>query len=119
MKRGEVWLINLDPTIGAEIRKKRPAVIVNVDSIGILPLKVIVPITQWKERYKQAPWMVLLNPNSENNLDRPSCADTFQIRSVSYRRFVERLGKVNLDNMKEIELALLRILGIQNKARKA
>jgi mRNA interferase MazF len=60
MLRGEVWFINLDPTIGAEIRKTRPAVIVNDDAIGILPLKVIVPITDWKEHYKVAPWMVKL-----------------------------------------------------------
>lgn len=39
MRRGEVWLINLDPTVGAEIKKTRPAVIVNDDAIGILPLK--------------------------------------------------------------------------------
>ncbi|MBU0732774.1 MAG: type II toxin-antitoxin system PemK/MazF family toxin, partial [Proteobacteria bacterium] len=45
MLRGEVWLINLDPTLGSEIKKTRPAVIVNDDAIGILPLKVIVPIT--------------------------------------------------------------------------
>ena len=37
MKRGEVWRINLDPTIGAEIKKSRPCVIVNHDAIGILP----------------------------------------------------------------------------------
>jgi mRNA interferase MazF len=46
MQRGEVWLINLDPTIGAELRKTRPAIIVNDDAIGILPLKVIVPVTE-------------------------------------------------------------------------
>ena len=45
MRRGEVWLINLDPTVGSEIKKTRPAVIVNDDAIGILPLRVIVPIT--------------------------------------------------------------------------
>ena len=39
MRRGEVWLINLDPTIGAEIKKTRPAVIVNDDAVGILPRK--------------------------------------------------------------------------------
>jgi mRNA interferase MazF len=44
MFRGEVWRINLDPTIGAEIRKTRPVIIVNDDDIGILPLKIIVPI---------------------------------------------------------------------------
>ncbi len=46
MQRGEVWLINLDPTVGAEITKTRPAVIVDDDAIGVLPLKVIVPVTE-------------------------------------------------------------------------
>ena len=50
-RKGEIWLINLDPTIGAEIRKTRPAVIVSEDAISILPLRVIVPLTDWKERY--------------------------------------------------------------------
>jgi len=40
MKQGEIWLINLDPTIGAEINKTRPAVIINDNQLGILPLKV-------------------------------------------------------------------------------
>jgi hypothetical protein len=39
MRRSEVWLINLDPTVGAEIMKTRPAVIVSDDAIGVLPLK--------------------------------------------------------------------------------
>ncbi len=55
MKQGEVWLRNLDPTIGAEIKKTRPAVIVNADSLGKLPLKIIVPITDWKDKYSVAP----------------------------------------------------------------
>ena len=37
MKRGEVWLVNLDPTIGAEIKKTRPAVIISSDLVGVLP----------------------------------------------------------------------------------
>ena len=55
MRRGEVWLINLDPTVGSEIKKTRPAIIVNDDAIGVLPLRVIVPITAWQERYAIAP----------------------------------------------------------------
>ena len=46
MRRGEVWFINLDPAVGAEIRKSRPAVIVNDDAVGVLPLRVIVPLTE-------------------------------------------------------------------------
>ncbi|MFH1116468.1 MAG: type II toxin-antitoxin system PemK/MazF family toxin [Pseudomonadota bacterium] len=75
MRRGEVWLINLDPTIGAEIRKTRPAVIVNEDSIGSLPPKIVVPVTEWKDRYNVAPWMVRVEPDAENGLEKPSAAD--------------------------------------------
>ncbi|GHT63373.1 hypothetical protein FACS1894110_01040 [Spirochaetia bacterium] len=46
MKQGEVWKVELDPTIGAEIKKTRPAVIINDDDMGALPLKLIVPIVQ-------------------------------------------------------------------------
>jgi mRNA-degrading endonuclease toxin of MazEF toxin-antitoxin module len=57
MNRGEIWLVSLDPTVGAEIKKIRPAVIVNDDNIGILPLKVIVPITEWNATYASLPWL--------------------------------------------------------------
>lgn len=68
MKQGEIWLINLDPTIGAEIRKTRPAIVVNDDSLGRLPLKIIVPITDWKDRYQVAAWMVKIAPEATNGL---------------------------------------------------
>ena len=51
MHQGEIWLIDLEPTIGAEINKTRPALIINDNGLGKLPLKVIVPITGWKEQY--------------------------------------------------------------------
>lgn len=113
MQRGEVWLINLDPTIGAEIKKSRPAIIVNDDAIGILPLKVIVPVTEWKEHYTAAPWLVRLLPNSENGLEKPSAADAFQIRSVSQQRFVRRLGRLSDAALKAIAEALCVVLSIR------
>jgi mRNA interferase MazF len=64
MKQGEIWLINLDPTIGAEMSKTRPAVIINDDQLGKLPLKIIAPITDWKEHYGMAPWMIAINPST-------------------------------------------------------
>jgi mRNA interferase MazF len=45
MNQGDIWLINLDPTVGAEIKKTRPAIIVNDNTLGRLPLKIIVPLT--------------------------------------------------------------------------
>jgi mRNA interferase MazF len=112
MRRGEVWLINLNPTIGAEIKKTRPAVIVNDDAIGILPLKVIIPITEWKDRYAIAPWMVRLEPNESNQLDKVSAADAFQVRSVSQQRFVRQVGVLSRDVMSEINSALSIVLGL-------
>jgi mRNA interferase MazF len=43
--RGEVWLVNFDPAVGGEIRKLRPALIISLDTIGRLPLRLVVPIT--------------------------------------------------------------------------
>lgn len=113
MRRGEIWLINLDPTVGAEIRKMRPAVIVNNDAIGVLPLKVIVPVTDWKDRYRIAPWMVELLPNPQNGLSKPSAADAFQVRSVAQERFVRSLGEVTPSKMEQITGALAIVLRIQ------
>jgi len=113
MNRGDIWLINLDPTVGAEIKKKRPAVIVNDDAIGILPLKVIVPITVWKARYSVAPWMVRLEPDAETGLDKTSAADAFQVRSVSQERFIQLMGRLSDHAMKKITIALAEVLSIE------
>ena len=42
------WLVSLEPTIGSELQKTRPAIIVNDNTLGKLPLKIIVPLTDWK-----------------------------------------------------------------------
>jgi mRNA interferase MazF len=112
MLRGEVWLINLDPTVGAEIRKTRPAVIVSDDSIGVLPLKVIVPITEWKEHYGVAPWLVRLDPGADNGLEKTSAADAFQVRSVAQQRFVRRIGVLGPEDMRRIGEALVVVLNV-------
>ncbi len=112
MKRSEVWLLNLDPTVGAEIRKTRPAVIVNDDGLGVLPLRVIVPVTDWKDRYASAGWMVKVDPDALNNLSKPSGVDCFQVRSVSQDRFIRKLGQLEDGKMRQIERALAVVLKI-------
>lgn len=114
MKQGEIWVINLDPTVGAEIKKTRPAIIVSDDSLGKLPLKVIVPITDWKDRYEVAPWMIKIEPNSKNGLTKESSADCFQVRSVSQERFVKKIGCIADKTQDEIKFALSRVLSIEN-----
>ena len=114
MKQGEIWLINLNPTIGAEIKKTRPAVIVNDNSLGKLPLKIIVPVTDWKERYEVAPWMIKIKQNSKNGLKKDSSADCFQVRSVSDQRFVKKIGTISDELIEEIKIGLSRVLSIEN-----
>jgi mRNA interferase MazF len=110
MQRGEIWLVNLDPTIGSEIRKTRPAVIISSDLVGILPLKVIVPFTDWKDRYDQAPWMVRVDSNEQNGLSKPSAADALQIRSVSQQRLVKKLGILSPVQVAKIIQAVMTVL---------
>ncbi len=112
MKQSEIWLVNLDPTIGAEIQKKRPAIIVNDNTLGKLPLKIIVPLTDWKDRYDVAPWMVKISPEGANGLTKVSAGDCFQIRSVAEERLVKYLGVVNEEQMEQIKKALLLVLNL-------
>ncbi len=112
MKQNEIWLINLDPTIGAEIKKKRPGIIVNDDSLGKLPLKIIVPLTDWKEKYEIAPWMIRIEPDPQNKLNKVSAADCFQVRSISQKRFVKMIGIVSESVMNEIRTGLSKVLSI-------
>ena len=110
MRQGEIWEINLSPTVGAEIKKKRPAVIINDDAIGILPLKVIVPITEWKDRFQGAIWLVRIEPDNENKLMKPSAIDTFQLRSVSTKRFLRKTGSVSPNVLDEIKTAIKAVI---------
>lgn len=115
MKQGEIWLINLDPTVGAEIKKTRPVIIVSDDLLGKLPLKIIVPVTDWNDRYEIAPWMIKLDPNQKNGLTKESSADCFQIRSVSQERFIKKIGTISRTIMDEIKIGLSRVLSIENE----
>ena len=113
MKQGEIWLVSLDPTIGSELKKTRPAIIVNDNTVGRLPLKIIVPLTDWKDRYEQAVWMVKVEPDRQNKLTKTSSADCFQVRSVSEERLIKKLGQVDIAIMDDIRTGLAAVLNIE------
>lgn len=113
MNRGEIWWINLNPTIGQEIQKTRPCVIVSDDNIGILPLRVVVPLTDWKDRYSSAEWMVRIEKDDDNQISKTSAVDCFQVRSLSVDRFVEKVGVLSNETMTQIEKALAIVLKIE------
>ena len=113
MKQKEIWVIKLDPTVGAEINKTRPCVILNDDSIGALPLKIIAPITDYKESYKNVPWMIKINPDKTNNLNKSSVIDTFQLRSVTEERLIRKIGIIDQTTFLKSLEAIKIVFGIE------
>ena len=111
--RGEIWRVNFDPTIGAEIKKTRPAVVISSDAVGKLPLKLTVPITTWDEAFARNFWHIRIEPDALNHLSRPSAADTLQVRCVDRQRFVDRMGRVSPAVLEEIVSAVAAVIEYQ------
>ena len=105
-QRGEVWLVNFDPTLGTEIRKIRPAVVISSNNIGILPIKLVAPITDWKDWYQGNLWHIKLNPNSDNGLSKDSSVDTLQLRGVDLQRFIRKLALLASTSLSRTRCAL-------------
>ena len=110
-KRGEVWDVNFDPTQGAEINKTRPAVVISEDSMGRLPLRIVVPITGWNSNYAGYPWLVGLAPTARTGLAKESGADAFQVKSVSENRFVRKRGVLTASQLEDIAAAIAICVG--------
>ena len=105
IKRGDIWLVNLDPTIGYEIRKARPAVIIQND-IGnkYSPITIIAPVTS-QNIDKIYPIEVLLTKEN-SGLDIVSKVLLNQIRAIDKRRLTKKLGSVNAEIIEKINEAL-------------
>jgi len=110
IKRGDIWVVNLDPTVGAEIKKARPAVVVSSDAIGVLPIKLVAPITEWKEHLANNLWHVKIIANSSNGLLKDSAVDTLQLRGLDSGRFVRKLGEVSSTEIRMIVAAVAAVI---------
>lgn len=93
VKRGEIYLINLDPTISSEVQKTRPCVVVSPDEINqYIRTIVIAPMTTKQKNYKSR---VVINFNGKQGqimLD--------QIRTIDKRRLISKLGKLSVKDLK-------------------
>ena len=110
-RRGEVWLVDFDPAVGAELRKLRPAVVMSVESVGRLPLRIVVPVTGWQERYAAFPWFVRLPATRASGLTKASGADAFQVKSLGEERFRQRLGVLTDAQLDAIAAAVALCIG--------
>ncbi len=112
-QRGEIWLVNFDPTVGTEIRKTRPAIVISSDAAGRLPIKLIAPITDWKDYFTPNFWHVRIDPNANNGLTKVSAVDTLQLRGMDLQRFIRKLGQISPTKMTEITLAIVTLIEYQ------
>ena len=102
-KRGEIWLVDLDPTLGEEMQKTRPVVVSSSDDLDTgLELKVTVPVTGWKEMFENHGWFAKLAPNKTNGLAKTSAVNGLKIRGISMKRFKSRLGKTSTEELADI-----------------
>lgn len=98
MKRFEVWLVNLDPAIGSEIKKTRPAVIVSPDELNShLQTVVVVPLTTGRSY----PFRI-----STKVQGKPGVAAIDQIRTVDRRRLVKKISTLRTPTAERILEAL-------------
>lgn len=110
-ERGAVFLVNFDPTIGAEIRKTRPALVIQNDVANEhSPITIVAAITS---KYDDTlyPTEVLM-PADEGGLKQDSVVLLNQIRSIDRQRLVRKLGKVKPSTMEKIDSAIKISFGL-------
>ena len=109
IRRGEVWDINFDPQVGAEISKVRPAVVLDVGSAR-LGLRIVAPITAWHPEFSSDVSKIHLAASPASGLTKPSAADTYQIKSLSVQRFIRRRGQLSPAIVDDIAAAVALLI---------
>jgi mRNA interferase MazF len=108
--RGDIYLVNLDPTIDSEINKTRPALIISNDINNQAAETVtVIPITSSTERIY--PFEAYI-PSQESGLHKDSKAKCNQIRTIDKRRLARAIGKLSSAMLEEVEKAMLIHLGV-------
>jgi mRNA interferase MazF len=111
VRRGEVYLVDLDPTVGSEIKKTRPAVVIQNDTANRWsPITIVAAISSQRgdPRY---PTEVNVDP-PEGGLTSHSVVLLNQVRSIDKERLVRRLGALTEATMQQVDEALLISLGL-------
>lgn len=105
IRRGDLLSVNLDPVVGREIGKTRPAVVVQND-VGnrLSPTLIVVPVTAWTAKKAGLPFCSEIPEGA--GLEKRSLANAAQVRTVDRRRVVEVLGQLTAPCIEELNRAL-------------
>lgn len=110
-RRGDIYLVDFDPTRGAEIQKTRPALVLQNDIANrYSPITIVAAITS-KFAITPYPTEVVLDPR-ESGLRQPSAVLLNQIRSIDRTRLIRRLGRASGASMQRIDRAIRISLGL-------
>src|SRR3990172_7849727 len=110
-RRGEVYLVSFDPTLGAEIKKTRPAVILQNDIANrASPITIVAAITSQFEEPLYPTEVLISAP--EGGLQSDSVVLLNQIRSIDTQRLIRRLGKLKPETIGKVDRALILSLGL-------
>lgn len=102
MKRGAIWLVNLDPTVGSEIKKTRPCVVLSpAEMLEHLRTAIVAPMTT---KSRQAPFRIPLTHGGQKGLILLD-----QIRTVDKTRLVKKVGAVSVKTLNGTLAALQEI----------
>jgi mRNA interferase MazF len=112
-RRGEVWVVDFNPSRGAELYKERPAVVISSDGVGALPIKLVVPLTGWQDKFAANIWHVRVEASPASGLEKVSAADALQVVCVSVERFKRRLGRLPAGLLDEVAAAIATVIEFQ------
>jgi mRNA interferase MazF len=112
LRRGEVYVCSFDPTVGHEIKKTRPALVIQND-VGnrYSPLTIVAAITSTVSPVSY-PVEVIIDPSAANGLGVRSSIRLDQIRTVDRQGLVRRLGAVDAPTIAKVDEALKISLGL-------
>lgn len=109
IKRGQIWITNLDPGFGVEIRKKRPALIISANYLNDSFHKaIVIPIST--KSYSGLSTVKITAQTS--GLDKESVILPAEIRAIDKNRLIKKIGKISPSKVRETEEALKLILGM-------
>ena len=107
---GSIWLVSFDPSIGTEIRKTRPAVIISGTAFNQRSKVTVLPITSANPSDRLLPVIVPLVPSVTNGLSSNSFVVCVDPMTFDKRRLIQCLGQVELNQLEEMQQILVRYL---------